>query len=115
MCARACPTLQPHEQACQAPLSMDFPDKNTGVGCHFLLQGIFPAQQSNPGLLRLLHWQVEHHPGSPDTLGVLKEFHSSGCIISSGNDARSLDLNSGLLHGINLVLAPYLDPGLSIP
>ena len=27
------------------------PDKNTtGVGCHFLLQGIFPTQGSNPGL-----------------------------------------------------------------
>ena len=24
--------------------------KNTGVGCHALLQGIFPAQRSNPGL-----------------------------------------------------------------
>ena len=23
--------------------------KNTGVGCHFLLQGIFPTQGSNPG------------------------------------------------------------------
>ena len=23
----------------QAPLSWDFPGKNTGVGCHFLLQG----------------------------------------------------------------------------
>ena len=32
----------------------DFPDKNTGVGCHAFLQGIFPAQGSNPGLLRLL-------------------------------------------------------------
>ena len=28
----------------------DFPDKNTGVGCHFRLQGIFPTQGSNPGL-----------------------------------------------------------------
>ena len=27
------------------------PDKNTGVGCHALLQGIFPTQGSNPGLL----------------------------------------------------------------
>ena len=26
------------------------PGKNTGVGCHFLLQGIFPTQGSNPGL-----------------------------------------------------------------
>ena len=27
------------------------PGKNTGVGCNFLLQGIFPTQRSNPGLL----------------------------------------------------------------
>ena len=30
------------------------PGKNTGVGCHALLQGIFPAQGSNPHLLWLL-------------------------------------------------------------
>ena len=36
-----------------------FPGKNTGVGCHFLLQGIFPTQGLNPHLLRLLHWQVD--------------------------------------------------------
>ena len=29
--------------------------KNTGVGCHALLQGIFPTEGSNPGLLCLLH------------------------------------------------------------
>ena len=28
----------------------NFPGKNTGVGCHFLLQGIFLIQGSNPGL-----------------------------------------------------------------
>ena len=28
----------------------DSPDKNTGVGCHAFLQGIFPTQGSNPGL-----------------------------------------------------------------
>ena len=28
----------------------DFPGKGTGVGCHFLIQGIFPTQESNPGL-----------------------------------------------------------------
>ena len=36
----------------------DSPGKNTGVGCHALLQGIFPTQGSNPCLLRFLHWQV---------------------------------------------------------
>ena len=30
--------------------SWDFPDKGTGVGCHFLLQGIFLTQGLNPGL-----------------------------------------------------------------
>ena len=42
------------------------PGKNTGVGCHTLLQGIFPTQRSN---LCLLHWQVDSlplsHQGSP--------------------------------------------------
>ena len=36
----------------QAPLSMDSPGKNTGVGCHFLLHRIFPTQGSS---LHLLH------------------------------------------------------------
>ena len=36
--------------------------KNTGVGCLFLLQGIFLTQGSNPSLLRLLHWQVDSLP-----------------------------------------------------
>ena len=30
----------PWTEACQAPLSVDSPGKNTGVGCHSLLQGI---------------------------------------------------------------------------
>ena len=36
----------------------DSPGKNIGVGCHALLQGVFPTQGSNAGLLCLLHWQV---------------------------------------------------------
>ena len=52
-----------------APLSMGFPrpGKNTEVGCHFLLQGIFLNQGSNPCLL---HQQVDSlplsHRGSRD-------------------------------------------------
>ena len=37
----------------------DSPGKNTGVGCHSLLQGIFPTQGSNPGLLH--YRQVLYH------------------------------------------------------
>ena len=32
--------------------------KNSEVGCHALLQAIFPTQGLNPHLLYLLHWQV---------------------------------------------------------
>ena len=48
--------------ACQAPLSMGFSVKNTGVGCHALLQGIFLVQGSNPHLLCLLHSQTDSLP-----------------------------------------------------
>jgi len=43
----------------------DSPGKNTGVGCHALLQWIFPTQGSNPCLLSLLHWQVGSLPLAP--------------------------------------------------
>ena len=52
MVAKLCPTLEtPWTVARQAPLSMGFLGKSTGVGCHFLLQGIFPTQGLNLGLL----------------------------------------------------------------
>ena len=37
----------------------DSPGKNTGVGCHALLQRIFPTQGSNPGLLHC-RWILYH-------------------------------------------------------
>ena len=43
----------------------NFPGKNTGVDCHCLLQGIFPAQESNLCLLCLLHWHVDSLPLAP--------------------------------------------------
>ena len=42
----------------------DSPDKNTVMGCHFLLRGIFPTQGSNSCLLCLLYWQVVSLPFS---------------------------------------------------
>ena len=42
------------------------PGKNAGVGCHALLQGIFPTQGSNPGLpnFRWILYDLSHQ-GSP--------------------------------------------------
>ena len=45
-------SLQPHElQSARLFCSWDFPGKNIGVTCHFLLQGIFSKQRSNLHLL----------------------------------------------------------------
>ena len=56
----------------QVPPSMGFPGKSTGVGCHFLLQGIFLTQGSNPGLPHCR--QTLHHlshQGSQSYLWVI--------------------------------------------
>ena len=70
MCACVCSVVSNSD--CSPPGSSvhgDSPGKNTGVGCHFLLQGIFPTQVSNPSLLSLLYWQADSlpmsHLGSP--------------------------------------------------
>ena len=53
--------LQPARFLCP----WDFPGKNTGVGCHFLLQRIFLTQGLNLSFLQLLHWQVSSLPLAP--------------------------------------------------
>ena len=62
--AQSCLTLcDPMD--CSPPGSFvhgDSPDKNTGVGCHALLQWIFPTQGSNLGLLprRQIFYSLSH-------------------------------------------------------
>ena len=70
----------------------DSPGKNTGVGCHALLQRIFPTQGLNPCLLGLLHWQADSSllapPGKPcrvvETIWGAQNYTSS-----SSNEASS--------------------------
>ena len=50
-------SLQPHGLLPTRLLCpLDFPGKNTGVGCHFLPQGTFLIQGLHPRHLHLLHW-----------------------------------------------------------
>ena len=49
----------------RVPCPRHSPDKNTGVGCHDLLQGIFPTRGSGPSFLHLLHWQAGSLPLTP--------------------------------------------------
>ena len=62
--AQTCPTLcDPMDSSLTRFLRpWDFPGKNSGVGCHFLLQGIFPTQGLNPGLLhcRQMLYHLSH-------------------------------------------------------
>ena len=59
---------------CSLPASSvhgTFPGKNTGAGCHFQVQGIFPTQGLNPRLLHLLHWQTASSPLAPPRKTIL--------------------------------------------
>ena len=70
-CAQSCPALcSPVD--CGPPGSSvpgDSPGKNTGVGCHALLHGVFPTQGSNLGLqhCRRILYHLSHK-GSPRIL-----------------------------------------------
>ena len=50
-CSVVFDSVTPWTVAARLLCPWDFSGKNTGVDCHFLLQGIFPAQKLNPCLL----------------------------------------------------------------
>ena len=75
----------------QAPLPMGLSGKNTGVGCHALLQGIFPTQGLKLCPLHLLHWQAGSLPEAP--LGKLL-----GRSITRTLLYRKLGVPSGWIH-----------------
>ena len=65
--AQSCPIVcDPMDCTARLLCPWDFPGKNTGVGCHFLLQGIFPTKGLNLDLLHcrqtlccLSHWNYQ--------------------------------------------------------
>ena len=70
VCSVVSDSLQPRGlQPARLLCPWDFPGKNIGVGCHFLHQGIFPTQGSNPHLQGLRYGQADSLPlqqlGSP--------------------------------------------------
>ena len=91
-------------EARQAPWPWDFPGKNTGVGFHFLLQGLFPTQGSN---LHLLHWQVDSSPLSHQ--GRLTRLHVKVTPATSNCLLRQHDW-----HWIK-VLTPHLRLSCGLP
>ena len=77
-CDRLCvtPWLQPSRLLCP----WDSLGKNTGVGCHFLLQEIFPTRDGiHPSYISCTsRWVLYHcHLGSPWSIGSLEIWFSS--------------------------------------
>ena len=78
--AKSCPTLLwPHGlQPARLLCPWDFPGKNSGVGCHFLLHGIFLTKESNLDLLhcrRILYWMSHQGSNIGSDLHVYYPFH----------------------------------------
>ena len=109
-----CPTLS-NPMDCSPPRLLcpwASPGKNTGVGCHFLLQGIFPIQVSN---LHLLHWQANSlpltHPRRTGNKSARqrrwKQRHLSSWILPCG-------VTNGLLCLSPFQMAPSAHPSPSL-
>ena len=79
LCCCCCSVAQASLTLCDptdcSPLRLlcpgDFPGKNIGVGCHFLLQGIFLTQRSK---LYLLQWQADSLPLEPPQKAPINYF-----------------------------------------
>ena len=91
----------------------DSPGKNTGVGCCSLLQGIFPAQGSNPGLLHCKQsFYCPNHPGSPQ--GIVNEYKNiHQCVLFTGKKINQ-KLETELRNSLQSVGLCKFPPGLCV-
>ena len=106
MCPTFCDTMDCSWQSFS--VHGDSPGKKTGVGCRVLLQGILPAQGSNPGLLhrRWIIYLLSHQGSSGSYLQrwILASkwciFMKIQCAIEGGNRTGSI-LKGGLHLGLD--------------
>ena len=83
----------------------DFPGKNTGVGCHALLQSISPTQGLNPGLpcCRRIFYHLSHQ-GNP-ILGVIAPIRRQNTDLMF-TFKRSVKINK---RRVNVIVIPKED------
>ena len=78
---QSCPTLRPHRQKpTRLPYPWDSPSKNTGVGCHFLLQCVKMKSLSRARLLAT-PWTAAYQ--APLSRGFFRLEHWSGLPLPS--------------------------------
>ena len=103
-----CPTLcDPEDSATRLLCPWNSPGQNTGVGSHFLLQGIFLTQGSNPSLLHC-RWILYHlsHQGSPRILEWVAYPFSSGS--SQPQDQTGVSCIAGDSSPVQLPGKPFI-------
>ena len=104
--AQSCPTLC-NPMDCSPPGSSvhgDSPGKNTGVGCHTLLKGIFPTQGLNPGLphCRQILYQLSSQGSPHKPVESLLFFYCSICFLSCEPPFNSKSAFRGFLIKLEL-------------
>ena len=119
-CSVVSDSLRPHRLYATGLLCpRDFPGKDTGMGCHFFLQGIFLSQGSNP-----CSWspvspalQVESlplsHQGQRVVVSPTSMEGNSCCATKMRTCKAFLSVPSGLLEG--LVIWPALSDHCTLP
>ena len=122
MCACCVLSRSVVSNSCSPPGSSvhgDSPAKNTGVGCHALLQGIFPTQGSNPGLPHCR--QIPYHlspQGYPYKKGLLANGGEIYWRLSGGsqNGQERTCVHAQLLQSCLILCDPvdHSPPGSSV-
>ena len=92
----------------------DSPGKNTGVGCHALLQGIFPTQGSNPvshiaGRFFTI-WVKNSLPSEPPEKPSFKTRQQNKTISHVSNLIFPFGMASRLTLGVNVARVPPAPP-----
>ena len=105
--AQLCPTLcdpyglQPTRLLCP----WDAPDKNPGVGCHSLLQGIFWTKELNPDLLhcRWILYELSYQGFPCGSAGKESSCHSGdlGFISQLGRSPGLENSMDCIVHGVS--------------
>ena len=94
---------------CSLPVSSDYLSKNTGVGCHALLQGVFPTQGLNLCLLRLLHRQVGSLPlGNTTWVLSIYNLHIIKFVISKHIESELLYFQCSTFNIQSILFREYI-------
>ena len=100
----------------------DFPGKNTGVSCYFLLQEIFPTQGLNLGLTqcRQMLYRLRHKFSSVQSLSLVRLFatpwaaahQASLSITNSQNPPKPMSIESVMPSNHLILCHPLLLPSI---